>query len=51
MVEPKVANSSVHIVDVNMVITKSKVTKKQVFKDKKLIKKNYVADCEKEQKP
>jgi hypothetical protein len=34
VVEPKVANPLVHIVDVNMAITRSKDTKKQVFKDK-----------------
>ncbi len=44
MVEPKVANPLVHIVDVNMAITKSKVIEEQVFKDKKPIKKKYAAD-------
>jgi hypothetical protein len=34
MVEPKGTNPSVHIVDVNMAITRSKVTKEQVFKDR-----------------
>jgi hypothetical protein len=34
VVEPKVANPLVHIVDVNMAITKSKVTEEQMFKDK-----------------
>jgi hypothetical protein len=33
VVEPKVANPLVHIVDVNMAITKRKVIAKQVFKD------------------
>jgi hypothetical protein len=33
---------------VNMSITRSKVTKEQVFKDKKLIKKKFVADWEEE---
>jgi hypothetical protein len=44
MVEPKVANPLVHIVDVNMAITRSKVTEKQVFKDRKLIKKNFATN-------
>jgi hypothetical protein len=34
VVEPKVTNSLVHIVDVNMAITNSKVIEEQVFKDK-----------------
>jgi hypothetical protein len=33
MVEPKVANPSIHIVDVNMAITNSKVIEEHVFKD------------------
>jgi hypothetical protein len=33
VVEPKVFNRSIHIVDVNMAITKRKVTKEQFFKD------------------
>jgi hypothetical protein len=33
VLEPKIANPSIHIVDVNMAITKSKVIKEQVFKD------------------
>jgi hypothetical protein len=33
MVKPKVPNLLVHLVDVNMAITKNKVTKEQVFKD------------------
>jgi hypothetical protein len=40
--EPKVANPSVHIMDVNMVITKKKVIEEQVFKDKEPIKKKFV---------
>jgi hypothetical protein len=36
------------MVDVNMVIRRSKVTKEQVFKDRELIKKSN-ADLEKEQ--
>jgi hypothetical protein len=34
VVEPKVVNPSFHIVDVNMAITKSKVTRKKMFKDR-----------------
>jgi hypothetical protein len=41
-VEPKVSNPSVHIMDVNMAITKRKVIEKQVFKDREPIKKKYV---------
>jgi hypothetical protein len=33
MVEPKAANPLVHIVDVNMAITKSKVIEEHVLKD------------------
>jgi hypothetical protein len=44
MVEPKVSNPSIHVVDVNMAITKSKVIEEHVFKDKELIKKKSVAD-------
>jgi hypothetical protein len=44
MVEPKVANPSIHIVDVNMAITKNKVTEEQVFEDRKPIKKKSVID-------
>ncbi len=50
MVKPKVANPSVHIVDVNMAITKNKVIKEQVFKDRKPIKKKLVIDLEEEQR-
>ncbi len=39
VVETKVTNPLVHMVDVNMAITRSKVIKEQVFKDKDLIKK------------
>jgi hypothetical protein len=42
VVEPKVANPLVHIVDVNMAITKRKVIEKQVLKDKEPIKKKFV---------
>jgi len=41
VVEPKFANHSIHIMDVNMVITRSKVIEEQVFKDKKPIKKKF----------
>ncbi len=44
MVEPKVANPSIHIMDVNMAITKRKVIEEQVFKDRELIKKKSIAD-------
>jgi hypothetical protein len=47
VVEPKVVNPLVHIVDVNITITKRKVIKKQVFKDKKPIKKKFVVGWEK----
>ncbi len=47
LVEPKVANPLVHIMDVNMAITKNKVIEEQVFKDKKLIKK-FIVDYEEE---
>jgi hypothetical protein len=50
VVKPKVANPSVHIVDVNMAITKNKVIKEQVFKDRKPIKKKLVIDLEEEQR-
>jgi hypothetical protein len=44
VVEPKVANLLVHIVNVNMAITRSKVIKEHVFKDRKPIKKKFVVD-------
>jgi hypothetical protein len=50
VVEPKVANPSVHIMDVNMAITKSNVSEKHVFEDKKPIKKKFTIDWEKEQR-
>ncbi len=40
VVEPKVANPSVHIVDVDMAITRSKVIGKQVFKEREPINKS-----------
>ncbi len=48
MVEPKVSNPSIHMMDVNMAITRSKVIEEHVFKDKKLIKKKSAIDLEKE---
>jgi hypothetical protein len=42
VVEPKVANPSIHILDVNMAITRSKVIEEQVFKDRKPIKNKFV---------
>jgi hypothetical protein len=39
VVEPKVINPLVHVVDVNMAITRSKVIEEQVFKDRKPLKK------------
>jgi hypothetical protein len=44
VVEPKVADPLIHIVDVNMVITRSKVTKEQVLKDIEPIKKKSIVD-------
>ncbi len=38
------------MVDAKYDLTRSKITKEQVFKDKKPIKKKFVADWEKEQK-
>jgi hypothetical protein len=50
MVEPKVSNPLVHMVDVNMAITKSKVIEAHVFKDREQVKKKFIADLEEEQK-
>ncbi len=47
VVEPKVANPSVHIVDVDMAITRIQVIEKQVFKDREPIEKKYVVEWEK----
>jgi hypothetical protein len=44
VVEPKVSNPLIHMVDVNMAITRSKVTKKDVFKDKEPIKMKFVTN-------
>ncbi len=38
------------MVDVNMAITRSKVTKKHVLKDRKSIKKKFTANWEEEQR-
>ncbi len=50
MVKPKVSNPLVHMVDVNMAITRSKVIEEHVFKDKEPIKKEFVVGWEEEQK-
>jgi hypothetical protein len=50
VVEPKVSNPSVHMVDVNMAIARSKITKEHVFKDREPIKNKFIADWEKEQR-
>jgi hypothetical protein len=42
VVEPKVVNPSIHVVDVNMAITRSKVIEEQVFNDRKPIKKSLL---------
>ncbi len=44
MVEPKVENPSVHIVDVSMAIIRSKVIEEHMFKDKEPIKKKSAID-------
>jgi hypothetical protein len=49
LVEPKVLNPLVHMVDVNMAITRSKVIEEHVFKDIELIKKRSIANWEGEQ--
>jgi len=46
VMEPKVANPSVHIMDVNMAITKRKVIEDQVFKEKEPIKKKFAIGWE-----
>jgi hypothetical protein len=50
VIEPKVLNPLVHMVDVNMAITERTVNTKHVFKDKEPIKKKFVADWEKKQR-
>ncbi len=44
VVELVVSNPSVHLVDVNMTITKNKVIEEQMFKDRKPIKKKSIGD-------
>jgi len=44
VVEPKVANPSIHRVDVSMAIIRNKVIEEHVFKDKEPIKKNSAID-------
>jgi hypothetical protein len=46
VVEPKVVKFSIHMVDVNMAITRNKVTEEQMFKDRKPIKNYFVAHWE-----
>jgi hypothetical protein len=48
MVEPKVPNPLVHIVDVNMALNRSKVIEEQMFKDKEPIKMKFVTNLEEE---
>jgi hypothetical protein len=48
VVKHKVANPSIHMVDVNMAITRSKVTKEHLFKDKESIKKKFATNWEEE---
>ncbi len=50
VMEPKVSDPSIHIVDVNMAIAKKKVIEQQVFKDKKPIKNFFVVGQEDKQK-
>jgi hypothetical protein len=50
VVEPKASNPLVHMVNMNMAITRSKVTEKHVFKDRKPIKKKFAIDWEEEQR-
>ncbi len=50
MVEPKVVNPLIHMVDVNMAITRSKVIEQHVFKERKPIKKKFTIDWEEEQR-
>jgi len=47
MVEPKVSNPSIHMVDVNMAIIGSKVIEEHVFKDREPIMKKFVVEWEK----
>jgi hypothetical protein len=50
MVKPMVSNPSIHMVDVNMAITKSKVIEEHVFNDRKPMKKKFVINWEEEQR-
>jgi hypothetical protein len=50
MVEPKVSNPLIYMVDVNMAITGNKVIKEHVFKDIKPIMKKFVAKWKEEQR-
>jgi hypothetical protein len=50
VVEPKISNPLIHMVDMNMAITRNKVTKEHVFKDREPIKKKFTADWEEKQK-
>ncbi len=46
--KPYVVNPSIHVVDINMAITRGKVTEEQMFTDKELSKKKCAIDWEKE---
>jgi hypothetical protein len=46
VMDPKVANPWVHIIDVNMAITKRKVIEDQIFKEKEPIKKKFAIGWE-----
>jgi hypothetical protein len=48
VVKPKVANPLVHIVDVNMANTRTKITEEQVFKDKEPKRKSLLLTIEKQ---
>jgi hypothetical protein len=50
LVEHKVSNPSIHMVDVNMAITRSKVTEEHVFKDREPIKFFFAANWEEKQR-
>jgi hypothetical protein len=44
MVEPKVSNPLVHMVDMNMAITINKVIREHLFEDKEPIKKKFATN-------
>jgi hypothetical protein len=44
IIENKTTNVSVHVVDVNMAITRSKANEAQVFTEREPIKKKYIVD-------